>query len=111
MTNDDEFNERIAKVGAAYKDHLAQLLVELMKLQTQIAVSGQFKQARGDVRDIVHRIAGSAALFQFENVGRAAEQVEIAILEAKRGGYVKGSDKLVLQLLDDLIEMLKTSLK
>lgn len=111
MSSDTVYDERIAKLSAAYKLHLVETVNQLKELRVELGDQNQFANVYESLRHEVHRLAGSAGLFGLQNVGEAADVVETNIVTAKKNDFEPETVRTVLQQLDGLIEELNRSLK
>jgi hypothetical protein len=77
--------ERLAALGAAFRDRLGQDASRLRALARELdGTPGERARALGDIRALSHKLAGTAPAFEATDIGSAAHDVELAALAAEQ---------------------------
>lgn len=107
---DAEFSQRMARVSASYRKNLAGVLEDLIALQDRARKQDNMASVADAVGQIAHRVAGSAGLFGFGDVGEAADQVEAALHTARHANINEPMTEEALAALDQFLDTLRKAL-
>jgi hypothetical protein len=107
---DQGSTDRLRALGAAFAARLAKDATQLRSLAAQLEVQSVPERAQvlEDIRGTAHRLRGTAPAFDAADIGTAAGNLEVAIVES--GASAGDVAPAVRQKLTDLMALLDAAL-